>query len=97
MAKAGYPEGGVSPRKAMAMGKAGEGGNFGVKSFESMNGHMGSHPDHTAHTGMKGAVGDGERAMGPGIHHTRGHHPAQAAPNHGPHHVNGYGDHHGKR
>jgi hypothetical protein len=54
---------------------------------------MGPHPDHTAHTGMDGAMGDGERATPPAIHHTKGHHPAQAAPRHGGTHIAGYGLH----
>ena len=83
---------GMSPRKAMASGLTG-GGTFGVESHASAHGGMGPHPDHTAHTGMKGPMGDGERATPPGIHHTKGHHPAQAAPRHGANHVAGYGDH----
>lgn len=83
-------EKGMSPRKAMASGMM-KGGSFGVEPMSSMG--MGPHPDHTAHTGMKGAMGDGERATPPGIHHTKGSHPAQAAPNHGPGHVAGYADH----
>ena len=83
---------GMSPRKAMASGKM-EGGGFGTESFDSMNGGTGHHPDHTAHTGMKGAMEDGERATPPAIHHTRDHLPAQAAPKHGPHHPGGHGMH----
>ena len=83
---------GMSPRKAMASGLT-KGGNFGVEPYHETHGGMGPHPDHTAHTGMKEAMGDGERATPPAIHHTKGHHPAQAAPNHGPHHPGGYGDH----
>lgn len=97
MAKSDYPptDKGMSPRKAMA--GAASGGNFGVESYESVHGGIGSHPDHVAHTGQKGAMADGDRATGPGIHHTKGHHPAQAAPSHGPHHPGGYGDHHGRK
>lgn len=86
---------GMSPRKRMA--GAASGGNFGVRSYAEDHGGMGMHPDHKAHTGMKGHMEDGDRAAGPAIHHTRHHHPAQAAPMHGPHHVNGYGNHHNKR
>ncbi len=86
-------EKGISPRKAMASGEAHGGGTFGVESFHEANGHMGPHPDHVAHTGMDGHLADHERGAGPGIHHTRHHHPAQAAPDHGPHHVDGYGHH----
>ncbi len=89
MAKGMAGELGMSPRKAMASGKTGD-GNFGAGSFP---GGMGPHPDHTAHTGANGHMGDGERAAPPAIHHTKGHHPAQAAPSHGPHHPGGYGDH----
>lgn len=89
---------GMSPRKAMAMGEASTGGgSFGCESFDSMQNSIGMHPDAKARTGQKGHMADGERAAGPGIHHTAGHHPAQAAPNHGPHHVDGYGNHHGRR
>ena len=77
-------EHGMSPRKAMASGKIG-GGNFGAESFSEVNGGAGLHPDHTAHTGMKPTMEDGERATPPAIHHTKGHLPAQAAPRHGPH------------
>ena len=92
MAKGMGGEMGMSPRKAMASGKSGD-GNFGAEPMGKMQGGMGAHPDHTAHTGQDGAMGDGERGAGPGIHHTKGHHPAQAAPDHGPHHPGGYGDH----
>lgn len=92
MAKGMAGEMGMSPRKAMASGKSGD-GNFGTESMQSVQGGMGMHPDHTAHTGMGGAMGDGERATPPGIKHTKGHHPAQAAPRHGAHHPGGYGDH----
>ena len=80
MAKGMGGELGMSPRKAMASGKSGD-GNFGAEAFHSMQGGMGEHPDHTAHTGMKGAMGDHERSTPPAIHHTKGHHPG------------GYGDH----
>jgi hypothetical protein len=86
---------GMSPRKAMASGKGGE-GNFGVQSYEEEHGGMGTHPDAKAGTGAKGAMEDHERGIGHPIHHTKGHLPAQAAPGHGPHHVEGYGDHHGR-
>ena len=78
-------EKGMSPRKAMASGAIGmKGGSFGTDSFGAMNG-MGQHPDHAAGTGMKATMADSERATPPGIHHTKGHMPAQAAPRHGPH------------
>jgi len=85
-------EKGMSPRKAMASGLT-KGGSFGADSYHDHHGGMGAHPDHTAHTGMDGAVEDGERGTPPAIHHTRGHLPAQAAPHHGPTHVDGYGHH----
>lgn len=84
---------GMSPRKAMASGKM-DGGSFGTESFQSMQGGTGMHPDHAAHTGMKGMMMDSERATPPAIHHTKNHMPAQAAPRHGPHHPGGHGDHH---
>ena len=92
MAKGMGGELGMSPRKAMASGKSGD-GNFGAEKFDSMHGGMGPHPDHTAHTGMKGAMGDGERGTPPAINHTKAHLPAQAAPRHGGTHVAGYGLH----
>ena len=92
MAKGMGGEMGMSPRKAMASGKSGD-GNFGAEHFDKVQGGMGAHPDHTAHTGMDGHMPDGERATPPGIHHTKGHHPAQAAPRHGGTHVAGYGHH----
>jgi len=76
-------EKGMSPRKAMASGAI-KGGSFGAEPFHEMNGGSGMHPDHAAGTGEKDVMGDGERATPPGIHHTKGHHPAQAAPRHGP-------------
>lgn len=85
-------EKGMSPRKAMASGKM-AGGSFGAQSYDSINGGAGVHPDHSAGTGAKGAMGDGDRATPPGIHHTKGHLPAQAAPRHGPHHPGGHGEH----
>ena len=84
-------EKGMSPRKAMASGLTKGGGSFGTQSLESMS--AGQHPDHAAHTGMKPHMADHERATPPAIHHTKGHHPAQAAPRHGPHHPGGHGMH----
>lgn len=82
-------EHGMSPRKGMASGKIG-GGNFGAESYNAMNGGHEMHPDHAAHTGMKGAMEDHERGTPPGIHHTKHHMPAQAAPRHGPHAPGGH-------
>src|SRR6185437_3282005 len=81
---------GMSPRKVMAQGS---GGNFGAGSFDKMNDGTGMHPDHRAGTGEKGPMGDDERATPPGINHTKGHLPAQAAPRHGPNHPGGHGLH----
>jgi hypothetical protein len=75
-------EKGMSPRKAMASGAI-KGGNFGAEPFHEMNGGSGMHPDHAAHTGMKGAIEDHERGTPPAVHHTKKHLPAQAAPRHG--------------
>lgn len=83
-------EKGMSPRKAMASGMI-KGGNFGAESYGEMNGGHTMHPDHAAHTGMKGAMEDHERATPPAIHHTKSHMPAQAAPRHGQHHPGGHG------
>lgn len=82
--------GGMSPRKAMASGLSTE-GNFGAEPFHELQGGIGMHPDHKMHTGMKGAMADADRGAPPAVHHTKGMHPAQAAPDHGPTHVNGYG------
>jgi hypothetical protein len=87
--KSGHDDGmagekGMSPRKAMASGAI-KGGNFGAESYHEVNGGSTSHPDHAAGTGEKPHMEDHERAAPPGIHHTKGHHPAQAAPHHGPH------------
>ena len=83
-------EKGMSPRKAMASGMVKGGGSFGTESYSEAHGGE-PHPDATAHTGMKGAMEDGERATPPAIHHTKSHLPAQAAPRHGPHHPSGHG------
>lgn len=83
-------EKGMSPRKAMASGKMG-GGSFGAEPYHEMNGGHEMHPDHAAGTGEKPHMEDHERATPPAIHHSKGHHPAQAAPRHGPHHVGGHG------
>lgn len=96
---AGTEPGGVSPRKRMA-GAGGDGGSFGTIPFDHAVNHHGEHQDHVEHTGMAPTMEDHERAAGMPIHHTRGHHPAQPAPDHGPHHVghphpeNPHGDHH---
>jgi hypothetical protein len=88
---------GMSPRKATAMGNGPDGsGNAGVESFAEAQSHAGQHPDARAMTGAMGAMEDGDRGIGAPVHHTKGHHPAQAAPSHGPHHVEGYQDHHGR-
>lgn len=84
---------GVSPRKAMAgvgMHDAEMAGStFGVESFDRAQRHGGAHPDAMAGTGSK-HLEDHERGIGHSIHHTKDHHPAQAAPHHGPHHPGGY-------
>lgn len=84
-------EKGMSPRKAMASGMVKGGGSFGAEPFHSMNDGTGMHPDHAAGTGEKGHMQDHERATPPAIHHAKGHHPAQAAPRHGPTHPGGHG------
>lgn len=95
----GAESGGVSPRKAMAMGHK-DSGAGGVEPYSEALGHMGHHGDHEAHTGMAEPLEDHERGIGHPIHHAKGHHPAQAAPDHGPHHPghphhdNPHGDHH---
>lgn len=73
---------GMSPRKGMASGKIKGGDSFGVRPMAEMS--AGPNEDHTNGTGGRGAMADGERGIGPGITHTKGMHPAQAAPSHGP-------------
>jgi len=85
---------GMSPRKAMASGKGDGGGNFGVENYADMHGSAETHPDAKAMTGAKGAMADGDRGIGMPVMHTKGHHPAQAAPNHGPTHPGGHGMRH---
>ncbi len=84
----------MSPRKAIAGAGYGVhesgGASFGVEPFAAAQKHGGHHPDHIAGTGTKPPMEDHERAIGHGIHHTKNHHPAQAAPHHGPHHPDGY-------
>lgn len=87
---------GMSPRKAMGHGMGEGGGNFGVESYEAAHGGPPeTHPDQKAMTGAKGAMADGERGIGMPVHHTKGHHPAQAAPDHGPTHPGGHMHAHG--
>jgi hypothetical protein len=86
-------ESGMSPRKAMASGHGEGGGTFGVEPFHEVQGGGEMHPDHMAHTGMKPHMEDHERGAPPAIHHTKGHLPAQAAPDHGPNHPGGHGEH----
>lgn len=83
---------GKSPRKAMAEGGS-AGGNFGVEGYGDAHGAARQHPDAMAGTGRKGMMEDGDRAIGHPVHHTKGHHPAQAAPDHGPTHPGGHGMH----
>lgn len=79
---------GMSPRKAIASGKSDGGGNFGVGSLEDMRHPDGKHPDEgMSHNPLE----DHERGIGHGIHYDANNHAAQAAPRHGPHHVEGYG------
>ena len=88
-------KGGMSPRKAYASGMkeaagpATSGGSFGVKSYDSMHGAPENEDRGMGHEAMD----DGERGIGMPIHHTKGHMPAQAAPDHGPHRAM----HHGKK
>lgn len=85
---------GMSPRKAMASGMGAGSGNFGVKSYESEHGPKETHPDAKAMTGAKPVMEDHERGIGESIRHTKGHHPAQASPSHGPTHPGGHGTGH---
>lgn len=82
-------ESGINQHKRMAMGERLEGeGSFGVE-------HHGrdraiEHPDHgKAH----GHLRDHERGAGRPVHHTEGHMPSQANPDHGPHHHELHEDH----
>lgn len=72
---------GMSPRKVMAGGT--DKGDFGVSTYPGEG--MGAHPDHSASTGTKGAMSDGERASTGSVHHSKGMLPAQANADHGPH------------
>ena len=90
-------EKGMSPRKAMGMGHGSDGGNFGVENYADQHGASETHPDAKAMTGAKPVLEDHERGIGHPVHHTKGHHPAQASPDHGPTHPGGHGMHdHGK-
>ena len=84
---------GISPRKGMAMGKVGMGGeNFGVSSLEDHQGHM-AHPDtKMGHNPLE----DHQRGVGKSVAYGDDHHPAQAAPHHGPHRVSGHKGRYGK-
>lgn len=75
---------GIRQHKGMAMsGKVpGEAGDFGVEKFAEMNGGM-KHPDREMSHEM---MGDGERGIGKHVARGRGKMPAQAHPDHGPHH-----------
>lgn len=74
---------GVRMQKEMAMGGDMPSGDFGVEKLDS---HCkGSHPDHGTNVHNK-HLGDHERGAVHPIHHTGGHMPAQANPDHGPHH-----------
>lgn len=82
---------GMSPRKAMGHGMGEGGGNFGVKPFsEGAQMAAGMHPDAAMKTGAKPHLEDHERGIGKAIHHAKDHFPAQAAPDHGPHHPGGH-------
>jgi hypothetical protein len=74
---------GIRQRKGMAMGKSAEsGGNFGCESFGSANGGH-SHPD----AGMSHAtMPDSARPISGHVARGGGMMPAQAHPDHGPHH-----------
>jgi hypothetical protein len=83
---------GMSPRKAMAGGD----GNFGVPGYPPGNGRK-MHPDAAMKTGEKGAMADSDRGVGMPIKHSKDHHPAQAAPDHGPAHESKMGNDYGDR
>ena len=80
---------GMSPRKAMASG--GGGGAFGVSQVPNGGRKSVPHPDVSARTGEKGAMADSDRGIGMPIKHSADHHPAQAAPDHGPGHIKAMG------
>lgn len=88
MAKGMMGEGGMSPRKSMAMGKTGMGGeSFGVSGLEDHQRHGGMHPDAMMN---HNPLEDHERGIGHGIHHHEHMHAAQAAPHHGHTHPHGH-------
>lgn len=79
----------MNQHKRMASGMSPAAGNFGVKPFPSSGAAM--HPDAASGLGMKGAMADADRGIGMPIMHAKNHHPAQAAPIHGPNHPGGHG------
>lgn len=72
----------IRQRPSLAMGND-KGGNYGVCAFPGTG--ASPHPDLSSGVGRKGAMSDGERAVGMPVSHAAGHQPAQAAPDHGPH------------
>lgn len=85
---------GMSPRKAMASGMGPGATNFGVASFDKGMSKATNHPDKVAKTGAKGAMNDSSRGIGMPVAHTKGQHPGQASPDHGPTHPGGHGAKH---
>lgn len=82
---------GIRQHKEMAMGKSvdGQGGNFGVEPFHSVNGggpSMSTPGGHEMPHGHNAAMmGDHERGVGKHISRGKGSMGAQAHPDHGPH------------
>lgn len=85
--------GAIRQRAKMAMGHGGDGGASSVPSYPG-SGHKPS-PIHSSKIGEAGAMSDGSRGIGDPIHHSKDHHPAQAAPDHGPMHLKELGFDHG--
>lgn len=81
---------GMSPRKAMAMGKSPSGAES-VKSYASEHGGTGSHPDYRGSTGAKGEMQDGNRGAPPAMNTMKGQLPGQGKANHGPTNPGGHG------
>jgi hypothetical protein len=86
--------GAIRQRAKMAMGGGGDGGGAGVPHYPGRGSKP--NPNHASKVGEdEGGLGDGERGIGHPIHHSKDHHPAQAAPDHGPMHLKELGFDHG--
>ena len=76
-------------------GEGGRVGAFGVREFAGVNGDRRVMDPHPA--APYAVLPDGERGIGAPIHRGAGHLPAQAHPDHGPHHHGVEQRHRGRR